>query len=148
MQILKNEVRDHLRKFSRSSRLQEDQDRSLGFLPFTHSPDIIWDWPVQVVWSSSWLIPMLKTIDIDRQFDLDYIAFHKLRLLAASIHCSLCSFHCKSHIKSFNRVFSVKKKRPTSFRTSLRLKDYVFIIFSTSFVLPNNTLHCINFSDV
>lgn len=51
---------NYLRNFSRSSRLQEDQDRSLGFLPFTHSPDIMWEWPVQVAWSSSWLIPTLK----------------------------------------------------------------------------------------
>lgn len=57
----KNEHRHHLRKFSRSSRLQEDQDRSLGFLPLTHSPDIMWEWPVHVAWSSSWLIPKLNT---------------------------------------------------------------------------------------
>lgn len=50
----------YLRKFSRSSRLQEDQDRSLGFLPFTHSPDIICECPLQEAWSSSWLIPMLR----------------------------------------------------------------------------------------
>lgn len=31
----------YFRKFSRSSRLHEDQERSLGFLPFTHSPDIM-----------------------------------------------------------------------------------------------------------
>lgn len=31
----------YLRNFSRSSRLQEDQERSLGFLPFTHSPDMM-----------------------------------------------------------------------------------------------------------
>lgn len=49
----------YLRKFSRSSRLQEDQERSLGFLPFTHSPDMMCDLPAQAKWSSSWLIPML-----------------------------------------------------------------------------------------
>lgn len=33
----------YLRKASKSFRLQEDQDMSLGFLPFTHSPDMMWD---------------------------------------------------------------------------------------------------------
>lgn len=52
----------YLKNFSRSSRLQEDQDRSLGFRPFTHSPDMMWDLPVQEAWSSSWLIPMLSKV--------------------------------------------------------------------------------------
>ena len=51
--------RTYLRKFSRSSRLQEDQERSLGFRPFTHSPDMMWDRPAQDEWSSSWFIPKL-----------------------------------------------------------------------------------------
>lgn len=55
--ILKNW--SYLRKFSKSSRLQDDQERSLGLRPLTHSPDIMWECPVQVAWSSSWLIPML-----------------------------------------------------------------------------------------
>lgn len=57
--IVQNDSRTYLRKFSRSSRLQEDQERSLGFRPFTHSPDMMWDLPAQDEWSSSWFIPKL-----------------------------------------------------------------------------------------
>ena len=57
--IVQNNSRTYLRKFSRSSRLQEDQERSLGFRPFTHSPDMMWDLPAQEEWSSSWFIPKL-----------------------------------------------------------------------------------------
>lgn len=51
--VAQNEYKTYLRKFSRSSRLQEDQERSLGFRPFTHSPDMMWDLPAQDEWSSS-----------------------------------------------------------------------------------------------
>ena len=57
--MVQNNLRTYLRKFSRSSRLQEDQERSLGLRPFTHSPDMMWDLPAQEEWSSSWFIPKL-----------------------------------------------------------------------------------------
>lgn len=57
--MLQNDARTYLRKFSRSSRLQDDQERSLGFRPFTHSPDMMCDRPAQDEWSSSWFIPRL-----------------------------------------------------------------------------------------
>lgn len=56
---LQNDSRTYLRKFSRSSRLQDDHERSLGFRPFTHSPDMMCDRPAQDEWSSSWFIPRL-----------------------------------------------------------------------------------------
>lgn len=59
LSMLQNDSRTYLRKFSRSSRLQDDQERSLGFRPFTHSPDMMCDRPAQDEWSSSWFIPRL-----------------------------------------------------------------------------------------
>lgn len=57
--MVQSDLRTYLRKFSRSSRLQEDQERSLGLRPFTHSPDMMWDLPAQEEWSSSWFMPKL-----------------------------------------------------------------------------------------